>query len=70
MLLLSMYSSRHLVEGSQLMWGVVCGVEYKGVYCMLVSHFIGFLNDCWLLFNSNMLCGSIGLLCFLAHLEN
>ena len=29
------------------------GVEYKGVCCILVSHFIGFLlwflNDCWLI---------------------
>ena len=53
-----MYGSLHLVEGGQLMWGSVC-VEYKGVCCMLVSHFMGFLNDCWLLVNSNMLCGSV-----------
>ena len=38
------------------MWRSVC-VEYKGVCCILVSHFMGFLNDYWLLFNSNMLCG-------------
>ena len=49
--LLSMYSSGHLVEGGQLMWGSICVVEYKGVCCMLV---LMFLNDCWLMSKSSM----------------
>ena len=48
-----MYNSGQLVEE------VGCGgVEYKGVCCILVSHFVGFLlwflNDGWLISKSSV----------------
>ena len=48
------------------------GVKYKGVYCILVSHFIGFLlwflNDCWLISKSSVVWFS-GFLCRVCDLS-